>query len=124
MAARARKPKSAPAPAKSRIGTPETTSIAPTMITTAMTVPRACPGGGGGGPRPPPAPAGDETDAGRIGREGTFGGLRVRRLRVIDEAHPAHFADELEPVRHAGERPAALRDRRIADAGRPRGGGP
>ena len=35
----------------------------------------------------------------------------VRRLRVVDVAHAVALADELEPVRHAGERAQRLGDR-------------
>ena len=57
-----------------------------------------------------------------VGGERAAGRRDVRRLRVVDVADAVALADELEPVRHAGERAQRLGDRLVADAGRARGG--
>ena len=46
----------------------------------------------------------------------------VRRLRVVDEANPVALGDELQPVRHAGERAQPRRDVLVGDPGGARGG--
>ena len=46
----------------------------------------------------------------------------VRRLRVVDVAHAVALADELEPVRDAGERAQRLGDRGVVDPGGTRRG--
>ena len=54
---------------------------------------------------------------GGYGGERALGRLRVRRLGVVDEADAADLADELEPVRDAGE--GAERLRRSPSSGMP-----
>ena len=55
-------------------------------------------------------------------RERAPRGGGVRRLGVVDVADAVDLGDELEPVRHAGERAQRGRDRVVADARRPRRG--
>ena len=69
------------------------------------------------------APSEDDPQAGRIRRERALGGLRVRRLRIVDEPHAADLADRLEPVRDAREGAQRLRDRPVGDSERAGGCG-
>src|SRR5581483_12389665 len=58
-----------------------------------------------------------------VGVEAAQRGRDVRRLRVVDEADAVVLADELEPVRDAGERAQGLGDRAVTDTRLPRRGG-
>src|SRR5688572_2873702 len=69
------------------------------------------------------ASAEDETEARRVRGERLYRGLRIRRLRVVDEANAIDLAYELETMGHALEGAQAFGDRVVGDPGGACGGG-